>query len=378
MMIKIYRYFLCFALFILAFGCGSADRGVPWVTPVSGWVIGTQTDEDTGVSTVKILKTADGGQRWSLQTLPAGCDGFIGNDVSAVTSRIAWAAIGAAAIETNDGGILFTSDGGVTWTFQTLPDDMNSRHIKGIKGVSPTTAWAVSLGGDVLKTADGGITWTLVEVRDIGGEILSMTEVNRMDIAGSDLWIVDVAAGENGVIHSSDRGLTWQREFLPDVTSGHGPLAVSAFSSEIAWAAVNSDGHLWETRDGGSSWSKSVDSLTGTADYDDINASSADTVWIACNGGGWNGGFTARVKVTDGSFDTRLTNHYPYMMEGVSPMTDDRAWAVGFRMSSVEPDLPRGVVLMTNDGGVTWRQQTLPESARNVALWKVSVVGAKR
>ncbi len=378
MISKTCRYLLCFALAVLIGACAGGDEGVLRPSPGVGWVIGTQTDEDTGLSTVKILRTLNGGARWSLQTLPDGLEGLIGNDISVVSSRVVWAAAGAADIETNAGAILFTANGGDTWSVQTLPDGMISRHIKCVKGISRAEAWAASLGGDVLHTADGGMSWALVDVRDSGGEVIAMTQVNRMDVAGPDIWIVDVAAGEQGVVHSPDGGLTWTREYLPDVTPGHGPLVVSAFSSEVAWAAVNSDGHLWGTIDGGRFWTRSIDSLTGTADYDDINASSADIVWIACNGGGWNGGFTARVHVTNGAFDARLANHYPYMMEGISPMSDDKAWAVGFRMESVEPDLPRSAVLMTSDGGVTWRRQSLPAQAYDVALWKVSFAGAKR
>ncbi len=141
---------------------------------------------------------------------------------------------------------------------------------------------------------------------------------------------------------------------------------------------MNFEGNLWWTSNGGRSWNKSDDSLTGTADYDDICATSADVVWIACNGGGRNGGFTSRVKIAGGRFSANTTPHYPYMMEGVSPVTDDKAWAVGFRMSSIEPALPRGAIFFTRDGGVNWERQALPSDAWDVAPWKVSVVGARR
>jgi len=365
-------------LFILSFlfiTCAGSDHST--ATDI-GWVIGNVRDKDTGILTVKILKTSNGGASWVLQNLPDECDGFYGNDISAGNNQVAWAAI-ADSLTNTDGGILHTADGGETWTLQNLPSGMTSRHIKGIKGVSFSEAWAVSLGGDVLHTTDAGIIWRIVPVRDAQDNVIAMTEVNRMDVTGQDIWIVDVAAEHLGVIHSADAGATWRREELPDVAgTGYGPLAISAFDSRTAWTAVNSSGYLWWTSNGGQTWSKSNDSLTGTADYDDINASSADIVWIACNGGGSNGGFTSRVRVTDGNFNANTTNHPPYMMEGISPMTDDKAWAVGFKMSFVNPDLPMGAIYFTEDGGLNWQSQNIPDNARDVAPWKVSFVGAKR
>jgi photosystem II stability/assembly factor-like uncharacterized protein len=362
---------LCLSLALASCGSRSSE-------PAAGWAVGWS--DQSGVSEVKILHTEDDGATWTLQTLPAGCEGFRGNDISAAGRRVAWAAVGHPDTNTPQGGILYTADGGATWTLQTLPDGMKTRHIKSIKGVSTGEAWAVSLKGDVLHTTDGGANWQLVPLRTAAGNLIDATEVNRMDVIGQNIWLVDVPSGEEGVIHSSDGGLTWRREFLPQKAIGSvGPLAISAYDSLIAWAAINEDGHLWWTSDGGLSWNRSNNTLSGTYDYDDICASSSNTVWIASNGGEVGGGFTARVKVSDGNFvESILTPHRPYMMEGVSPLTDSKVWAVGQKLSFVEPDLPMGAIYVTEDGGATWRSQPLQDNARDVLLWKISIVGARR
>ncbi len=203
----------------LLFASCSGDNA-PSVQPVTGWVIGSSENADTGVSTVKILKTSNSGTSWDLQTLPDEYKGLIGNDISAVNGGVAWAAMGAENGASSEGGILYTADGDSTWTVQTLPDGMTSRHIKGIKGVSPAEAWAVSIRGDVLRTTDAGATWRIVPVRTATGEIVAMKQVNRMDVAGQDVWIADVSAGAQGVIHSPDGGRTWWREQLPDIRRG--------------------------------------------------------------------------------------------------------------------------------------------------------------
>ena len=368
-------WLICLSL--LLFSCGDND-GSP-TQPTTGWVIGWSMNEDTSIYTPKILKTSNGGESWALQTLPAGCEGFQGTDISAVSHRVAWAAAGHANEDTPTGGILRTTDGGSTWMLQTLPDGMITRHIKGIKAVSATEAWAVSLHGDVLHTTDAGVTWQIVLVRTAMGDIIDMQRVNRMDVIGQDIWIVDMLGEDSGVVHSPDGGATWWRESLPDIlVPGHGPLVISAFSSLVAWAAVKEEGNLWWTANGGRSWNKSNDYLSAGVDYDDICASNANVVWIAENGNTFGGGFIARVKVTDGNFESNIAYHPPYKMEGVSPMTDEIAWAVGFKVPAVEPDLPLGAIYHTKDGGVTWQSQTLPSDALDVNFWKVSFVGARR
>ena len=367
-------WLICLSLLFISCGNNNGSPAQP-----TGWVIGWSMNEDTFICTLKILKTSNGGESWALQTLPAGCEGFQGNDISAVSHRVAWAAAGHSREDTPTGGILRTTDGGSTWMLQALPDGMITRHIKGIKAVSAAEAWAVSLHGDVLHTTDAGVTWQIVLVRTATGDIIDMPRVNRMDVIGQDIWIVDVQGEEFGVVHSPDGGATWWRESLPDILfAGHGPLVISAFSSLVAWAAVTGEGNLWWTTNGGRSWNKSNDLLAGGIDYDDICASSANVVWVAANGNGRSGGFTARVRVTDGNFESNTTPHPPYMMEGVSPMTDEIAWAVGFKMSAFEPDLPLGAIYHTKDGGVTWQSQTLPSDALDVNFWKVSFVGARR
>lgn len=367
----ILRLLLCLVLLVQS--CG--DESPP--APVTGWVIGTTTAAVTLEPSVKILKTTNGGVSWTLQTLPAECVGFGGNDISAVTGQIAWAAMGDP--QNVDGGILHTADGGNTWLLQTLPDGMTNRHIKGIKGVSPTEAWAVSLRGDVLHTTDGGSHWGIVEMRGANGQIIPVQQVNRMDVAGKDIWIVDALASNLGVIHSPDGGVTWWQEQLLDIGEGAGPLSISAYDSLVAWAAVNSEGFLWSTSNGGRSWAKSSDAISGTADFDDICASSANVVWVAQNNGLTSGGVAARITVTDGAFDSNIFTDVNYMMEGVSALRDNQtAWLVGMKTLFAAPDLPRGVIYHTRDGGVSWKSQTLPDNARDVDFWKVSFVGARR
>lgn len=346
--------------------------------PATGWVIGQSMDQNhfPPIPTPKILKTGDGGASWTLQTLPAQSVGFNGNDISAVNSLVAWAAVG----EVDRGGILHTVDGGASWNWQVLPDGLgtNRRHIKSIKGVSPTEAWAASIVGDVLHTTDGGITWAIVPVKDSNGSIIAMKQVNRMDVTGQDIWIADSQSGSLSAIHSADAGKTWRQELLPDDVAGGGLLAISAFSPSVAWAAMHWEGNLWGTSDGGTSWSRSKDTIVAGSDFDDICASAANVVWIAFNNGN-GGGVAARITVTNGSYVTNSYSDGNYNLEGISAMSDNQtAWLVGLKTVRAAAALPLGAIYVTHDGGVTWQLQNLPANAQDVMLWKVSFAGARR
>jgi photosystem II stability/assembly factor-like uncharacterized protein len=343
--------------------------------PATGWVIGQSSDQNH-VPTVKILKTGDGGASWTLQTLPAQSVGFNGLDISAVNSLVTWAAVG----EVDGGGILHTADGGSSWTWQALPDGLGSdhRHIKSIKGVSPTEAWAASIVGDVLHTTDGGNTWAIVPVKDTNGSIIAIKQVNRMEVTGQDIWIADYQGGNLGAIHSADAGRTWRQELLPDVVADGGLVSISAFDRSVVWAAAAKEGYLWGTSDGGTSWSKSKDTIAAGTDFDDMCASSANVVWIAENITGV-GGTAARITATNGSFETNSYRNGNYNLEGISAMRDNQtAWVVGLKTVRAAAALPLGAIYFTHDGGVTWQLQNLPDNAQDVSLWKVSFVGARR
>lgn len=66
-------------------------------------------------------------------------------------------------------------------------------------------------------------------------------------------------------------------------------------------------------------------------------------------------------------------------MEEISAKNDNQTtWLAGFKTRFADPALPLSLIYFTNDGGVTWQLQTLPDNALNVNFWKVSFAGAKR
>ncbi|MBU1744626.1 MAG: hypothetical protein KJ649_07005 [Proteobacteria bacterium] len=343
-------------------GCGDNDAVI---TGPVGWAIGYRSD-----NTAAILHTANGGKNWEEQGNPALWTGLSGNDISAVDKWTAWAAVGGGP--SSGGAILHTTDGGVTWNIQPLPEGINET-VKGIKGLSRSVAWAVTLGGTVMRTLDGGWHWVVVPH---DGVIIK--EVNRIDAMGDDIWIADFGSSDGAMIHSADFGRTWRREPLPGINLVYGgPMGVSIVSSKIAWSAVKLDANLYRTTDGGATWRMDAPAVSGPNDIDDICAPEADMVWAVQNIGGMSGGRIIRVRLVNGKVisDTMDPMSGKYQYEGVTCFDEKTVWVVGFKAYGVDPGLPEGVILHTEDG-TTWTSQTLPVS--DVSLWKVSFAGAHR
>ena len=95
------------------------NEGEAYFPQWTGWVIGWSEDEGTGISKTENLKTENECLYWKSQTVPQECEGWRGNDISAASNNVAWAAgqnlpffiPGKAPLS----GIFFTKDGGVIW-----------------------------------------------------------------------------------------------------------------------------------------------------------------------------------------------------------------------------------------------------------------------
>jgi len=333
------------------------------LTPRTGWAIG---DDETG--TTVIVHTANGGLTWKVQGDSAAWTGLGGEDISAVDNRTAWAALGSGVGETG-GAILHTTDGGATWVSQAIPSGL-AGGIKGVKGLSRDEAWAASLGGTVLHTTDGGATWNVVPHSTV-----PITQVNRMDAMGTNVWVAD-ASDTGNVVRTLDGGLTWRAEHLP----GDNPLTVHAFSPLAVWASGQKgqmNPTFYRTVDGGDQWTK-MSTVGGGDHLDDVCAASPDDAWGVQNGDGVSGNIW-RVHVaadgTAGADDVSPPELFGYMPGGVTCLGTREVWVVADKGYFTEEAKPLGIILHTTDAGETWVQQSAPT---HVGFWKVSFVGARR
>jgi len=285
-----------------------------------------------------------------------------------VDDKTAWAALCGGTAETQ-GAILHTTDGGATWVAQAIPPGL-AGGIKGVKGLSRNEAWAASLSGAILHTTDGGSTWNVVP-----RPTAPITQVNRIDAQGTNVWIADAAAGGT-VVRTQDGGLTWRAEYLPN---GDSPLTVHAFSSQAVWGSgsdLKQNPSFYRTVNGGGQWSQVI--AVGALDHlDDVCAAGPDDAWGVQNGDGVNGDIW-RVHVSANG-NPEAKNVSPRELAGYTPggitCLDTRtAWVVAQKGVRSEATKPLGIILHTVDGE-HWVQQSAPAQVR---YWKVSFVGARR
>jgi len=341
----------------ITISCGKTNDDP--VTQHVGWAIGKDAT-DTAV----IVHTADSGLTWQVQGDSSAWTGLDGNDISAVDDQTAWAALGSGPVETQ-GSILHTTDGGATWVTQTIPAGL-AGGIKGVKGLSRNEAWAASLGGTILHTTDGGATWNVVP-----HPAAPITQVNRMDALGTNVWIADAAAS-GAVVHTSDGGLTWRVERLPNDY----PLTVHAFSPLAIWSSGVLGAIFYRTVNGGDQWNQII-AVGGFDHLDDVCAATADDVWGVQNGDGVSGPIWRVHVAADGTPEAKnvsppeLTGYTP---GGVTCLDTHMAWVVAQKGVPPDPTKPLGIILHTVDGE-HWVQQTAPAQVR---YWKVSFVGARR
>jgi len=180
-------------------------------------------------------------------------------------------------------GVYRSLDGGKSWNRMGLE---TSEHI-GMIRIDPRDSNVVyvaaqgplwSAGGErgLYKTTDGGRSWKKILG---GGEYTGVSEVH-LDLRDPDvLYAVtwqryrNVAAlmnggPESGIHKSTDGGASWREltEGLPEENMGRIGLAISPQQPDVIYATIElarRTGGFWRSSDGGDSWEKRSDYLSG-------------------------------------------------------------------------------------------------------------------
>lgn len=239
--------------------------------------------------------------------------GFQVLDINVLNNRMLFAvARGNDNRQAEYAAVLGTSDGGKSWhTLLSHPD----MWFYSVRFVTSTTGWVAGYDGLVMKTTDGGMSWT----KQHTGVHSALIRIQMIDQKTG--WVM----GRDGeLLHTSDGGRNWRSHKL----KGHGWVESNNsrkefagwlnslfFSDHVNGWIVGGEAKVYHSTDGGVSW-QPVPS-------------------VAVNIPGWQ--------------NSRVTFHTVKFLSA----------KVGFIAGTVTPKVerevpPKGVLLRTEDGGVTW------------------------
>jgi photosystem II stability/assembly factor-like uncharacterized protein len=231
-------------------------RGVSAVSERVAWASGADST---------VLRTIDGGTTW--QNLTVTSDALDFRDVDAVDAQTAYVlSIGNGPASR----IYKTTDAGKTWTQQFKNEDPKVF-------LDAMTFWDANNGiafGDsvngqfyILTTADGGHSWSRVPQTALPPALenegaFAASGTNIAVFGKSHAWIGTGAAAKSRVLHTSDRGRTWQIADTPLASGASAGIFSIAFRDAKHGVIAGGDyrkeqeavDNLAMTSDGGLTW----------------------------------------------------------------------------------------------------------------------------
>ena len=251
----------------------------------------------------------------------------------------------------SDGTLLRTTDGGGTWTRTAFSSDEN---FFAVQMIGAQNMVAGSSSGSVFLSHDQGMTWDTIgkNLGRIAGLVAAnlmamviVTENGKIyrttdggsnwnivsDDPGSILTAIDFAGLQNGwvtsydgtILHSDNFGITW----TPQFQDGHTQFDDIAFTSDLDGYAVASNfiDSLWYTHDGGTSWNRTR--LPVKTFWHGVSFTNQDTGWIA----GGSVGYGVVLRTNDHGITWAIDHESPEALLGIYAVPDqETVWAVGF------------------------------------------------
>jgi photosystem II stability/assembly factor-like uncharacterized protein len=270
-----------------------------------------------------------------------------------------------------DGGLLYSKDGGRTWSSNVLSylderamELKNLRESKPPKVVglaaqpgNPGTMLAASSMYGMFRSTDGGTSW----VRSNEG--LTSSKLHRVNFSISNPNVVYVAT-HDGVFRSDDAGKSWTERNFGLLNKFVSPIAIHPTNEDIVFVGTTSEiytihpehqrrglyggGGLYKTLDGGKTWVRSDRGIVeakiaqiGTHPLFPFN------LWVGGESGRGN------LYSPDGGnswlFSGSMTAHYP-MVYAFSYDIPTVMWATGWQVS--------GELAGSTNGGANWFTRT--------------------
>ncbi len=194
---------------------GRSLRSLTFVDPLRGWAVDASTDG--------VVSTGDGGATWTAGGAGPCPATWAARAVSFATASDGWVACsGVLSAGSGAKAILRTADGGRRWTTVARVDPFRSSglpnvgaipgddYVSGIAMASASAGFAWEARGGLLRTSDGGASWRALPLADpalasvYAGAVLD----DRSYLAV--IWDNDGASQAQRLMATSDRGATWR------------------------------------------------------------------------------------------------------------------------------------------------------------------------
>ena len=212
---------------------------VDFIDSLRGWATGSDFDSTTGLFLGKILRTDNGGEKWSIYE--TGYNVFY--DICFVDSSRGWA-VGL------NGVIYHTTDGGVSWKQQPSG---TTRTLISVVFIDSLTGWVAAGSSEILHTINGGQNWE--------------SQIIQPNKWLSEIYFIDSkigwAVGSHGnIIQTTDGGRNWNVRHLGVEYEGDYDLSSVCFVDSLkGWIVGYGPKGEYEygpvilhTKDGGNSW----------------------------------------------------------------------------------------------------------------------------
>ena len=237
----------------LQFVSGTAHfRSVGFLNELEGWAGNVGVGEFGATDPNVFYRTRNGGQSWQAFSqfhgpAPAGvCGMHVVNDST----------ICAVGRVRGPSFFVRTTDGGATWTSKDMRE--YAAGLIDVYFVHPDTGFAVGLSnvvhdlssGVVLFTSDGGKSWTRRLTTARMGEWCW-----KISFPSRKTAYVSLQRNTQSPIYflkTSDGGNTWQEKLFS--SSYYFVQGIGFISESVGWAGGNSSFPTYETRDGGETW----------------------------------------------------------------------------------------------------------------------------
>jgi gliding motility-associated-like protein len=260
--------------------------------------------------------------------------------------------------------ITVTTDGGATWIDKNRPDFANSFYsINGMAYPTPDKAYFAVSNGTLYFSSDKGTTLDPIysnfnfQMQDVEAR------GNNLWVVGSSQFSVPAASRTSAVFRSNNSGVTWTPYTGFPVGTLSQTLTDIEFPTDLIGYASGNRDTIYKTTNGGGTWTKlplPFPGVTPQIQYRDMQAVDANTV-VLCGIG-----FPRKVVIitTDGGATWRdITSNIPVIypvgnLTGVRFQDANNGYVCG----------PGGALLVTNNGGTSWRLELAPTACLNETI----------